>query len=386
MNVHEPKDGYEYLEALRRQNKRQTQSFNDFAVYLEAKARRQGVPIHGQFELTPLCNLNCGMCYVHLTAEQMKDRSLLSVNQWKALMRQAFERGMFQATLTGGECLTYPGFDDLYLYLHSLGCQVDILTNGTLLDEDRLRFFLDHPPALVQITLYGGSEDAYERVTGRRLFHTVRDNILRVRAAGLPLLVTITPSRLLGEDVYETIRAAREISENVFINTSLFVPEDEPWRMSAADDPDVEYYVSVLRYNQALQGLPCRECPESALPEPGGPHTGSTDRGLACGGGRSGFVITWKGEMRICNRLNPKGYPLRDGFDEAWRTIHEAAVNWPRAAECRDCAYEAVCNKCAAEALKYAKAGERPTALCVKTRYMASRGVLSLSDCDPMRE
>ena len=34
--------------------------------YLGFKAREKNLPISGSFELTPLCNLDCKMCYVHL--------------------------------------------------------------------------------------------------------------------------------------------------------------------------------------------------------------------------------------------------------------------------------------------------------------------------------
>ena len=381
MSMTEPKEGYEYLEMLRQQNGKQTQSFNAFSEYLEARARKQGIPIHGQFELTPLCNLNCRMCYVHLNAAQLRSRPLLTVEQWKDLIHQAFEGGMFQAVLTGGECLTYPGFDELYLYLHSLGCQVDILTNGILLNEERIRFFRKHPPALIQITLYGWDEESYEHVTGQQMFRVVRENILRVKEAGLPLLVTITPNSFLGEDVFETIRTARSFSDNVFINTSLFSPPEEPWRLAESDDPDIEFYAKILRFDKELRGIQLHERPLDELPPPGGCSDVCQERGLECGGGRSGFVISWKGEMRICNRLAPRSYPLRDGFDSAWRVIHEAAVSWPRIPACRGCAYETVCSRCAAEILKYGDPGNRPAALCERTRYMASRGILSFSEC-----
>ena len=42
--------------------------------YLEFKARDRNHPISGSFELTPLCNLDCKMCYVHLHKEQMHGR------------------------------------------------------------------------------------------------------------------------------------------------------------------------------------------------------------------------------------------------------------------------------------------------------------------------
>ena len=87
------------------------------------------------------------MCYVHLKPEQMDNRDLLTVEQWKDLMFQAYKAGMLHATLTGGECLTYPGFKDLFLYLHSLDCEISVFTNGVLLDQDWIDFFKQHKPA-----------------------------------------------------------------------------------------------------------------------------------------------------------------------------------------------------------------------------------------------
>ena len=379
MDALEYRDGYEYLDMLRRQNKKQTQSFGDFSEYLEAKARQQGIPVRGQFELTPLCNLNCVMCYVHLNAAQ---QPLLTVEQWKGLMRQAYDAGMYTATLTGGECLTYPGFDELYLYLQSLGCMVDVLTNAVLLNEDRIRFFRKHPPAAIQTTLYGATEDAYERVTGRRVCQTVVENIRRVTEAKLPLIISVTPSNTLGEDVFDTIRLAHSLTKNVFVNTSLFTPLESTGRTGVEEDPDAEFYARILRLHKELCGIDVKECAESQLPPSGGGCADCEARGLSCGGGRSGFVINWKGEMLICNRMKPKGFPLRDGIAAAWEHIHQAAENWPRAAACRGCAYESSCGICAAEALKYAPSREKPEALCQRTRYLASRGVLNIPLCD----
>ena len=130
-----------YLDMLRQQGREAGRDYGDFSRYLEKKARKMNVPLFGQFELTPLCNLSCKMCYVHRTENQMAGLSPLPPAVWKELMAQAFSAGMFEATLTGGECLTYPGFDELYLYLQSLGCQITVMTNGVLLNEERLRFF-----------------------------------------------------------------------------------------------------------------------------------------------------------------------------------------------------------------------------------------------------
>ncbi len=43
-----------------------------------------------------------------------------------------------------------------------------VFTNATLIDERIVRLFEELPPQLVEVTLYGASEEVYERVTGVR--------------------------------------------------------------------------------------------------------------------------------------------------------------------------------------------------------------------------
>ena len=62
------------------------------------------------------------------------------VETWKKLIDDAHDAGMIYASLTGGECLTYPGFDDVYLYLRTKGIVPGILSNGLLMNEKRVQF------------------------------------------------------------------------------------------------------------------------------------------------------------------------------------------------------------------------------------------------------
>ena len=381
--ITEPKDAFEYLEMLREQQGKESFDFRDIGGYLEEKARRMNIPLFGQFELTPLCNLNCGMCYVHLTEHQMQGRSLLTAAEWMSLMQDAFSAGMYEAALTGGECLTYPAFDEIYLFLQSLGCHVTVMTNGILLDEERIRFFMDHPPSLIQLTLYGADEETYERVTGRRVFHQVLNHIHMAREAGFDLLISITPTPALGEDVFETLRLARSLSEYVTINTSLFVSPGEDRHMEDIEKLDDAFYARIFRFDRELRGRQIREFPEDELPEPGGPCSEGCESGLVCGGGRSGFVIDWKGGMRACNRFEAVGFPLQDGFEKAWEAVNKMANSWPRFSGCTGCFYEEVCHQCAAWCRDIAEPGKQPKSICKRTRFMVSQGADSPPACYP---
>ena len=375
-------DGYRFLDELKEQKKGRRVGFHDFSDFLEARARESATPINGQFELTPLCNLDCKMCYVHLRADQLRGQEILDTDTWKKLIDQAYEAGMFQVTLTGGECLTYPGFKELYLYLHSKGCQITVLTNGVLLDDEWIAFFRAHPPAVIQVTLYGSDEETYERVTGHRYAGTVTEHVRNIKEAGLTVVLSVTPSIYLGDNIFSLLRMGKEMEISVYINTSLFDPRKETGRSGAEDDVDVESYARIWRYRQKLLGEEAGEIPPESLPEPGGPCRVCKERGLLCGGGRSGFVIDWKGIMHPCNRLSFDSYPLRDGFEKAWRQINEFAENFPQVAECKGCAYESVCDVCAARMMKYAPPGVKPDKFCEMTRYLVKRGVMSIPACE----
>ena len=381
--MNEPVNGFEFLESLRKGNGKPEQSFKSFSNYLDEKAREKGIPVHGQFELTPLCNFSCKMCYVHLNADQLAGRQIISIETWKNLMHQAWEAGMMHATLTGGECLIYPGFDELFLFLHSLGCEISVFTNGYLLDDSRIEFFLQHTPSAIQITLYGCNEDVYERVTGERAFSTVVENARKAVEAGLPVRISVTPSRYLGEDVLETVRIGKDISKAFLVNAGIFTPREETGRSQQRDDLDVDEYIRIHRLLNKMEGREAKEIDSDMLPAAGGSFHECDEYGLLCGAGRSSFVVDWKGTMIPCNHLDMvRSYPLKDGFHAAWSSINLAANSWPRVPECKGCAYRSVCNTCAAAMLQYASPGKQPVEICEKTRHFVRHGIVSIPNCE----
>ena len=374
---------YDFLHDLQKINGKQTQNFRSLSGYLSDKAREKGVPLSGQFELTPFCNFDCKMCYVHLKEDQLQGQTILPASAWKDLMYQAWKAGMIHASLTGGECLAYPGFEELFLYLHSLGCEVYVLTNGFLLDERRIRFFQEHTPANIQITLYGWNDEVYERVTGKRAFCQVTENIRKAIKAELPIKLNVTPSNYLGEDALETIAHAKKLCSAVTVNSCVFAPREETGRNEQSDDPDLDLYLRIYRKMDEVYGLETITIPDEQLPPAGGPSHKCKEKGLRCGGGRSSFGVNWKGELVPCNRMEMiKAYPLQDGFKKAWEKINREANEWPRVPECIGCAYDSICNNCAGNMLRFAKPGERPVEICKQTRILVQNGARHLPECE----
>lgn len=330
---------------------------NSINQFLEVKARAKGVPIHGSFELTPLCNLDCKMCYVHLTARQLGNRKLLSVDKWKKLINHAVESGMLYATLTGGECLIYPEFDEIYLHLQSLGIRVSVITNAVLLNEERIHFFQHNPPALVQISVYGSDGISYENVTGHNVYDIVMHNIKAARDAGLRVRIGVTPNRYMGDDDKRIIRMLQQLEIPFAVNNYLFGARDETERHISDYDQSPEEFVRLKKLQLEDNNIPFRiDCPENPV---------SAASGLQCGGGNSGFFIDWQGTMYACSML-PDIYaqPLTIGFTQAWNAIHKAASKYPCPVECQSCKYSALCTKCAALHRIDAEPGHASKRLC----------------------
>ena len=335
--------------------------------YVGYKAREKNIPVSGGFELTPLCNLDCKMCYVHLTPVQLpKEHTLLTVEQWKDIIRQAVDAGMLYADVTGGECLTYPGFREVYEYLFSFGVSVSILTNGRLLTEEMVQFFIQYPPDVVQISLYGSDNDAYERVTGHRAFDEVVAGIERAKAAGLNLKLVIMPSRYMEPDAESLLERIRSFDLPYTIGAVMLPARPETKRQMDDFAIDLNAFAALNRANEALNADPDEE--ERPFIRYVPPKTPELS-GLPCGGAHSGFHINWKGEISPCIAYSSVSMSvLENRFEDAWREICRRMKAYRQPAECADCKLAKDCVTCPGEKTLGELNGSLNQAVCEKLR------------------
>lgn len=349
-------------------------------IYISFKARKNRIPVFGKFEITPYCNLDCKMCYVHLPVSAETQEKMLPKETWFALIDDACENGMVQAELSGGECLTHPDFREIYLHLHSKGIETEVYTNALLLDR-YFDFFRQHPPKRIQITLYGSSEEEYESVTGHRVFGRVMDNILAAKDAGLPVELALTPNRFMhsGAALVETA-AGTGLSYSV--NYALFEPRSSTGRAGKNYDAALETYVEMQKAKARFKGVDITGLDPMELPDTGS-RSGRTEKGIRCGAGRSGFAVDWQGTLYPCTALaHLKAYPLEYGMKKAWEIVSTAAGEYPLPAECPDCKYRDVCVPCPALHLMSDRKGHANESVCEKTRRCVEEGLLILGNGD----
>ena len=336
--------------------------------YLFAKAAREHVPVNGTFELSPLCNLNCRMCYVHMTAQQVRESGLImmSNDEWLKLAEEAKEQGMLYLLLTGGEPFLHPGFRELYEKLSGMGFILSINTNGTLIDDDVIRWLTDRPPCRINITLYGASEDTYEKLCGRADgYDRVKHAIEGLQKAGISVKLncSLTPYNVC--DLEEMVRfadergmileiapymfpAIRRGEENIGKN-DRFTPEEtahymfEIHRLQHGEDAVKPFARQILQGSIPVSLEECQEL------EPDGT--------VRCRAGRATFWVTWHGEMRPCGMMERPGVPVRNRkFSEAWKELTELTGRIRLSGACSRCDSQKICHACAAMAL--AETGE----------------------------
>lgn len=195
--------------------------------YLFRKATRNHTPICGTFELSPLCNFNCKMCYVHQSESQLKKqgREIRPAKFWLELAKKAKEEGMLYLLLTGGEPFLYKGFWELYEELIKMGFLISINSNGTLIDEQVVARLKESPPSRMNITLYGASDETYEKICGVKngYTRTVRA-IRRLKEAGISVKLncSLTPSNAC--DLEKMVSYAEEQGLILEIATYMFPP------------------------------------------------------------------------------------------------------------------------------------------------------------------
>ena len=305
-----------------------------FTQLLDAKAYKEGIPLRGTFELTPRCNFNCNMCYVHLTDAQAKaiGRELAN-EEWLDIARQAKDAGMLYLTLTGGEVFTRPKFRELYEALSDMGFLIQILTNGYFIDEKVMEWLKRKPPYELRFTLYGASNEAYEKVCG------VKDGFGRVSRAIDLVLATDIPFYTVGtivkeneSDLQAMYQYARE-KKFIFQHTIAVV---HPARGATANAWEHRIDMTALTGEELKE---VKKVPrfyvkrQSALE--------------ICGSYRKGFWLTWDGKLQLCSFMT---YPAIDikgrEFLTAWERLLEELQSLRTPKECITCKYEGFCQRC----------------------------------------
>ena len=326
------------------------------STYLHGKGRKLGLPIAGNFELTARCNFNCPMCYVHMTDEQVKAAGKeLTAQQWLDIAREAKDRGMVFALLTGGEPLVRKDFFDIYDGMRKMGILISINTNGSMLKGAILERFLEAPPLRFNISLYGGSNDTYRNMCGLPVYDQVKENIRALRQAGVDVSLNLSITPYNKDDLKRIYEDAVELDVNVKASSYMYPAvrtNGEQYgcgnRLSCEDSAKYSVAWDLLRFPEDVFEQRAQKMAQFENMDPDGCPV-ETGEGVRCRAGSTSFWMTWDGRMLPCGMMTtPVAKPLEMGFDAAWEYIRNETAKIRTPAKCVNCDYKEICGACAA--------------------------------------
>lgn len=116
---------------------------------------RPRIPVYAYFELTNACNLRCLHCAVCSGLARQEE---LSTSEWLDVADQLYSSGCRRVRLSGGEPLLRPDLPVIAARLVRAGVKTEIVTNGSLLDEDAVRRLADVGVDTVLVSIDGERE------------------------------------------------------------------------------------------------------------------------------------------------------------------------------------------------------------------------------------
>ena len=343
------------------------------ATWLHNMGGKQGLPIGGNFELTARCNFDCPMCYVHLNQKDMEAAGKeLTAEQWIELARQAKDKGMMFALLTGGEPFVRKDFFEIYEAMRNMGIIISINSNGSMLKGEIRERLLENPPQRMNISLYGGCRETYRNMCGQDVFETVTENIRALKEAGVDIRLNLSVTPYNRQDMQRIYDISRELNVHVKGSSYMYPPVRSKNTANARLTPQEAARCSVewdlIRFTPEEFAQRARNM-KMLIADKTRDCAADLEEGVSCRAGYSAFWMTWDGRMMPCGMMPyPEARPLEIGFDAAWEQIkgETRRIRLPKA--CITCAKRGVCAACAAVCITESGAFEGvPEYMCQMT-------------------
>lgn len=346
--------------------------------FLFRKAGAAQIPFSGTFELSPVCNFSCKMCYVRKTAQEVRSspRPPMTLENWLEIAKVGRDAGMLYVLLTGGEPLLWPHFWELYEQLIDMGMLVSINTNGSLIDEEAVARFRCRPPRRINLTVYGAGDETYEALCGaKHVFSRVDRAVDLLRQAQIPLKLNCSLTPQNAADLEKIVAYSKEKQLILQVADYMFPPvrRDETMvgrneRFTPQEAAHYRMEAYRLQFGQEAYEAWLEKIRGGSILPPGLDEScvDPMDGKIRCRAGKSSFWITWDGWLTPCGMMTRPRIDLHGrNFMEAWLELFGVCRELQTSGICAKCPDFELCHACAAMALaETGSHSEVPLYLC----------------------
>lgn len=176
------------------------------------------------YEVTPRCNNNCLYCYNVWREEADYPKGELKLSEIERLFQKIFkEVELGGITLTGGEPLLRTDIVKIASFFYKHGLKVGMATNGTLLNEEKVRELTGAGISYFEVSLVSADKEQYELLSQKDHMEKIRQAILLIKKYQARLTVSFTITKLNLNEIGKVIDLCFAFSaDNIALNR--FVP------------------------------------------------------------------------------------------------------------------------------------------------------------------
>jgi radical SAM protein with 4Fe4S-binding SPASM domain len=204
--------------------------------------------------LTHRCNLRCSMCASW--TEEWDERDELTTDDWTRVIAQARPLGLSNLKLFGGEPTLRCDLTAIIEYASRLGIRCTLITNGTLLTEERAHSLVEAGLAQLDLSLDAGRPELHDHIRGvpGTWDRAVRGlQLVQEAARSLNRRVVIRVNAVVMRQNYQDMPNLVEAFSSLAIDEIVLnpvVPQDDNQRATAP-----QYVLSredIIRYNDEV--------------------------------------------------------------------------------------------------------------------------------------
>ena len=159
------------------------------------------------YEMTSICNLKCKYCYNYWKKDNEDLSEIEKFDPKKTLKQFMKSVKCDEVTFSGGEPTTnFEELLDCIMYAKSRNKQVTIITNATLLDEQKIDILSQLKVDLIEITINSYDKQVHESINGiKDSFDRSINAIKMIRNKGIEVVVPIVITKYNVKDIEKTL-------------------------------------------------------------------------------------------------------------------------------------------------------------------------------------
>jgi radical SAM protein with 4Fe4S-binding SPASM domain len=317
-----------------------------------------------QWHLTERCNLRCTHCYQ--TGGRTEELNLAEIRQvldevtdmlaaWSETYQMEFSPSL---NITGGEPFLRQDLFEVLGAMRASGFALYLLTNGTLLDEEKAKQLAGLDVKGVQVSIEGPAE-IHDAIRGQGSFAASCRGVSHLRKAGLRVTLNATLSDINAEKFRDMVEIAAALGVQR-LGFSRLVPAGRGLGLvnRMIDREKIrEIYESIFALCPSGLEIVTGDPVASQMRNGSGiDDCGSIATG-GCAAGISGLTLLPDGTVTPCRRLAiPVGNVRQDSLREIWANsviLEQLRDRRQYKGRCGSCPRWAVCRGCRAIAYAY---------------------------------